>query len=548
MKYLFLAIALVAVGGIPASAQLINGDFETGDLQGWYSTGSPYAKVSGNNRGMTPCHGNNFWSLNVTGWSSDATIYQRVYLNPGSYTISACVQSETTEFSNYQADYVNDNDYVSGHSNANIRVDLSGGIDPTIYSRSIDGLTDGLYWKRYGINFVVTQAGYVTIFLVAQQGDPYAGHWTGFDDVRLEQQTPAVGPPAPDLTNGDFEQGMTGWDQYGSGGVVPGGFGIVPCSGTQDWQAVGNGVDVNGGAAQGMFLEAGTYTVRACVQAASSRKFFIYYDGQDSKPAKTTLSMRVDTAGGTNPNDYSISTGSFETGFRWRDAELTFTLDQASLVTLFLDGRGAGASYAGTWIAFDHVTLTKAAPISSIGALKTMPDGVGASLDGVVVTASTPEAGANYIEMDDRSSGIRAESANPFVTGSTVTVQGTLATKPSGERFLDNASVLDETLVVPVSPLTTRAANLGPAAGVSVRSFGTVGLLMRVAGAVTGVGEGFFTLSDGSGSVKVDMTSAGANPVQGTFAIVTGVVQLDGTSPESAETVLRPRSSADVIQ
>ncbi|MCC6485516.1 MAG: hypothetical protein IT209_11775 [Armatimonadetes bacterium] len=549
-KYLCIALVLCVLGGSSVSAQLINGDFETGNLQGWFPTGSFYATVSQDNRGMTACHGDFFWGLNVTGWSSDASIFQRVYLTPGSYTVSACVQAETTDFSNYQAGYVNPDDYKSGHSNANIRIDLNGGIDSTVYQFSIDELSDGLFWKRYALNFTVQQAGYVTIFLTAQQSDQYLGHWTGFDDVKLERQIPAVGQPASTLLNGDFEQGITGWTQYGSGSVEPGGFGIVPCSGAHNWQAVANGVDKNGGIFQTLFLDRGIYTVRACTQAASSRKLFFYYAGEDSKPPKTTLSIRVDTTGGNNPNQFNFSTGSYETGFRWRNAELTFAIDNPGPVTLFLDGRGAGASFAGTWIAFDNVTLTRAAHVSKIGELKTMPEGTGVILEGAVVTANTDEAGANYVEMVDRSSGIRAESAVPFLTGSTVTVQGALSTKPTGERFLASAVVVSEELNLPLQPLTTRVSSLGPNTDpdVSDHSFGTVGLLMRVAGTVQSTGDGFLCLSDGSGSVKVDRSSAGSIPEQGTFVTLTGIVELAMSKLDTVETVLRPRSPADVEQ
>lgn len=539
---ILLALAVAAAG---QANLLTNGDFETGTIAGWTQLGSQEGKVSAQSWGMTPCQGTYMWSQNVNGWATDARLYQQVYLNPGSYTLSACVQAETRPQGDtaYVPGSFYGNDYVQGHSTGNFRVDLGGGTNPDVYDYDIPGVYTGHLWKTYRLNFTVKQAGVVTIFVIAVQGDPYM-HWTGFDDVRLEQITPAVGPPSPVLVNGNFESGDLGWTAYGTGGSIgPEQFGIVPCEGTQCWRAVSHGVQIGGGVYQQLVLTPGIWTIKGCGQGATNRKSFTYYPGYPSTQPLTRVSMRVDLNSGIDENSYTVTTGNFDTGFMWEDTALTFEVSETVLATIFLNGIGPSAEFAGRWMAFDNIQLF--APMAqAVGTVKYAEDGTPVNLQGVVVTASSAEAGDNFVEAADRSAGIRAMAVYPFPSGQIVDVQGTLGTLPSGERYLSDTTIDQNygpgALVAPIARISA-LGTFPPGRGLE-----TVGLLMKTAGTVSSVGSGFFMLTDGSGTIKVDTASSGSAPTVGALAEVTGIVYLEGSSPESAVPVLRPRFGADV--
>ncbi len=546
MKAVAVTILLAALLAAHGNANLItNGDFETGDITGWTQTGSQEGEVSAQSMGMTPCNGSRMWSQNINGWVSDGFLHQRVYLTPGSYTLSACVQAETRPLNDtsYVPGSFYGNDYVQGHSTGHIRVDLSGGTAPTLYDYDISSIITGQQWKTYRLNFTVKQEGMVTIFLVAAQGDPYA-HWTGFDNVTLVQMTPASGPPSQLLVNGSFESGPLGWTLYGTGGLIgEGAFGIVPCDGTQCWRAVSHGVQIAGGAYQQLVLSPGVWTITGCGQGATNRKSFTYYPGYPSTHPYTRVSVRVDLNAGVDENSYTVTTGDFDTGFMWEDANLTFEVPETTLATIFLNGTGPSAEFAGRWMAFDNIKLF-APGAQTVGSVKFGQDGTPADIKGVVVTASSAEAGDNYVESADRSAGIRAAAAFGFPTGQIIDVQGTLGTLPSGERYLSGASFDQSYGSAPLAAPIARISALGTFA--PGRGLETVGLLMRAAGRVSSPGAAAFVLADGSGSIKVDMASAGAPPPAGLFVGVTGIVQLEGSSPAAAIPVLRPRSAADI--
>lgn len=185
--------------------------------------------------------------------------------------------------------------------------------------------------------------------------------------------------------------------------------------------------------------------------------------------------------------------------------------------------------------------------IANVGSLALAGDGLRVSLSGVQVTASTPQAGANYVQAPDRSAGIRAESGVAFTAGNTVTVVGYLGTKPSGERYLyDCGLTSDAAGTMPLS-MGAYPGNLG-ARSLAGALPANVGLLMRAWGTVKSTGSGFFVLNDGSlagDGLKVDCSSAGNPPAAGSVVMVTGIVQLDGTAPNAAA-LLRPRFAGDV--
>jgi len=71
---------------------------------------------------------------------------------------------------------------------------------------------------------------------------------------------------------------------------------------------------------------------------------------------------------------------------------------------------------------------------------------------------------------------------------------------------------------------------------------------MRAWGRVVSAGPGFITIDDGSvagGGLKVVAPVGVTLPATGSFAAVTGVVQLEGTAPASRP-VLRARRASDI--
>ncbi len=186
-------------------------------------------------------------------------------------------------------------------------------------------------------------------------------------------------------------------------------------------------------------------------------------------------------------------------------------------------------------------------PVPRIGNLPGYADGTLVGVPGVV-TADSSQAGANYIEAADRSSGVRVESQEAFSPGNSVVAAGILSTKPSGERFLAQAYLAQDG--PGVMPLALHAQ---PAQLINSNAVGngprTTGLLMRTWGRVISTGAGYFTVNDGSlggGGLKVDSRGAAA-PAIGALVAVTGIVQLEGSLPDTS-VLLRPRTSADIIE
>lgn len=227
---------------------------------------------------------------------------------------------------------------------------------------------------------------------------------------------------------------------------------------------------------------------------------------------------------------------------RYTDFYVT-AMPQSDRLTIFLE---AGCDRTITWniYGWDDVYVWQeesSTLVDSLGALGSVADGTLVKLNNLVVTASNTQIGANYVQAPDRSAGIRAESATAFTPGHTVSIEGRLQTKPSGERFLADCAVLSSSASTPAISLGATNASLG--AGNPGMS--NVGLLMRSWGTVVSHGVNQFMLDDGSGPVKISTAGLGVAPALGTFVKVTGIVQLEGTAP-NATPVLRPRAASDI--
>jgi len=269
----------------------------------------------------------------------------------------------------------------------------------------------------------------------------------------------------------------------------------------------------------------------------------------------------IDPTGGTDRNSPAIIWSPMTSGQQWYDLTPGYDAEhpsrytdikvsarpQSDHVTVFLE---AGCNNAITWTiyAFDDVYVWQdqkpAVPAESIGALGGMQDGERVSLQGLVVTAGSAEAGANYVQEAGRSAGLRVESDVSFTRDHFVNVEGVLGTKPSGERYLSDAMLTSDSPGVGAIPMGAKCAAIGsPAEGLA-----NVGLLMRTWGRVGVSMPGYFYINDGSlpgDGLRVETGTSGVWPSEGSVVSVSGVVQLSGAAP-SAIPVLRVRDTGDL--
>ncbi|MCC6485546.1 MAG: fibronectin type III domain-containing protein [Armatimonadetes bacterium] len=290
-------------------------------------------------------------------------------------------------------------------------------------------------------------------------------------------------------------------------------------------------------------------------------------DGFD-RPYDMMVAGRVgiDPTGGTNPGSFSVIWSPLSASQDWFDVysrpsryhDLTVrTAPTGSTVTVFMEagqinlpGSGVNSgSIAYVISGWDDAYLSQTAPqqLSRLGDVKALPDGTSVSIPDLVVTASSTQLGANYVEAADRSNGIRVESDSVFALGSRVTVAGVLSTKQSGERYIANGTLSSSVAGAELTSLGAKNAALGDLGGDSTGP-GNVGMLMRTWGTVVSGGGTTFYLTDGSptGDLRVDLPTGVLPPVAGTQVEVTGIVRLQGNSPETATIRLKVRQASDV--
>ncbi|MHB9038408.1 MAG: hypothetical protein ACYC64_17290 [Armatimonadota bacterium] len=213
---------------------------------------------------------------------------------------------------------------------------------------------------------------------------------------------------------------------------------------------------------------------------------------------------------------------------------------------------------------YTSVILSPALPISGA---KKISDGNAALLDGQIVSAVFDDC--FYVEKPDRTSGLRvAYSGDAVSAGSVVSVAGIMTTTSDGERFLNASDVVGHGQGS-VTPLGMTVCSLGggdlvytsngsPAiAQIGVdegHGLNNIGLLVKICGTVTGVGDGFFCISDGSDVIDAS-GFAGARvlagglgmPDPGTFVCVTGISTLRLINGNYCRCI-RPRSQSDILR
>ncbi len=161
------------------------------------------------------------------------------------------------------------------------------------------------------------------------------------------------------------------------------------------------------------------------------------------------------------------------------------------------------------------------------------PDGTLIGINGKVVTAILSDC--VYIEEPNRTKGLQVKlgtSAPLLAEGERVDLIGKMTTI-GGERVLDHVAVMTH----------TSGAVLG-ALGSNVRDLSRVptatALLVKCAGKVSDTGMGWFTLTDGSGTIKVKCQGL-VGPARGTMAMATGINAVD-----TIERCIRVRRQSDI--
>lgn len=192
--------------------------------------------------------------------------------------------------------------------------------------------------------------------------------------------------------------------------------------------------------------------------------------------------------------------------------------------------------------------------VSMLSRTRKQPNGVAVTIPKAVVTA-VPSLSRFYVEADDRSCGITVYKSGYVATpGTRVTVQGTLGTASSGEKWV-YATSITEAGTGSIEPLTLSNRSVGggdwyydastgagqkgvrdgtrSGSAVYASGLNNIGMLITTTGRVTYVGSGYFYVDDGSnladdsghtgikviGSVPV---ASGVSPV-GKYVKVTGI-------------------------
>lgn len=188
-------------------------------------------------------------------------------------------------------------------------------------------------------------------------------------------------------------------------------------------------------------------------------------------------------------------------------------------------------------------------PNLSIPKSKAVPDGQAVKLAGKIVTAGFD--GFSYVQEPNREGGIKVQASSALQMGSSVTIVGDMSTV-DGERVLSASTVSVAAADARVAPFVITTSGLGGGAFgaqqatneyrivregnatskvlLAGQGLSNIGLLVRVAGAVTAAGATYFYLDDGgmcddgSGAVGVRVICGSASkPPVGSRVVVTGV-------------------------
>lgn len=164
------------------------------------------------------------------------------------------------------------------------------------------------------------------------------------------------------------------------------------------------------------------------------------------------------------------------------------------------------------------------------------PDGKVVGLNGNVVTVATGDfPGHYYIQDPDRNWGIKVKPgglAPAVALGDRVDLVGLLATE-EGERYVLNAGVRTKTAGAQAGALRMSVKDTGQTPSADA-------LLVQIAGRITGLGIGWFTVDDASGSIRV-VAPGMSVPTAGLGVRVTGICRM-----EDGVRVIRVRKQSDI--
>ncbi len=221
----------------------------------------------------------------------------------------------------------------------------------------------------------------------------------------------------------------------------------------------------------------------------------------------------------------------------------------------------AGESLSWNCWSVDDFVLAEIASID-LASAKLARDASEVLISDAIVTAVPAQVGAYYVEKQNRTCGIRVESADTVAVGSKVTVIGGIATNPNGERVVKNARILSAVSSNPLYPIGMTCASVGGSDYLGVYNIGqrgvvggfgpnNIGLLVRVWGRVRAFQDAFgrttYYVNDGSlpePGLKLDLSNL-IPPYNNSFALITGISTCE-VSGSGLTRLLRPRSQMDL--
>jgi hypothetical protein len=251
------------------------------------------------------------------------------------------------------------------------------------------------------------------------------------------------------------------------------------------------------------------------------------------------LRIGIDPTGGNSPLGFNVKwSNRFYSHVRYNTFGIN-TVAQADHVTVFIELRGIGG-YHTFWhmYAVDDCRLTAVNNFEpyELKDLKGKPNGTGAEVSDLVITATPIEAGAYYAQVLDRSQGIRIESSQSVDAGTRVNVKGTLQSLPTGERYLGDVVFSNAVGAADPAPLMMLSSSVGGSAfGTQPAVAGSKGphntaLVVKVAGTVTARADdsSYIFISDGSlggDGIKVDTSHVPASivPNAGDVVAISGI-------------------------
>ena len=334
------------------------------------------------------------------------------------------------------------------------------------------------------------------------------------------------------LINGGFETGqISPWVKFGSfsnnrrtDGIGPWCTGKCPPEGYYDIVSITSYGTQNGGFYQRVYnvMPGATYTARMT-------HYTWQKGGVDSDCANVLM---IDPNGGTNPDAAGlVKTPELSSQDTWVTTTLSATAS-SSTITVFVK---AIQKWALEWNTngFDDIRLT--GPIAgNIPTVKGLVDGALVGMSGKVVTATSSQVGAYYVQEPDRHSAIRVEAASGSANlGQTVNVTGWVTTNSNGERIIMDATITPVGTFA-IDPLSMPNRELGgsdwndKAKGATNKvGLNNVGLLIKTWGRVTSKSGSDFYITDGSGDpIRVDASAVGSMPNTNDYVIVTGICRL----------------------